>query len=144
MLALQVGAAPFLSPRFARWLIIMAREKKRKGKKGKGVSDRDVDVYLAPTVEFLHGQITEAICDEVFQDIRTSERQRKWTLFALARFWLAVILEAPPSLSQLLEQTRRLDPKGFLPSVAASAESFFEKCQNFSSDFFMALYHRFL
>ena len=77
----------------------MAKEKKRKGKKGKGTkSDRDVDVYLAPTVEFLHGQITEALCDEVFQDIRTSERQRKWTLFALARFWLAVILEAPPSL----------------------------------------------
>ena len=101
--------------------------KKRKGKKRKGTqSDREVDVYLAPTVEFLHGQITEALCDEVFQSIRTNERQRKWTLFALARFWLAVIVEAPPSLSQLLERTRRLDPKGILPAVAASAESFFE------------------
>ena len=28
--------------------------------------------------------------------------------------------------------------------MAASAESFFEKCKNFSSEFFMALYHRFL
>jgi len=123
----------------------MSKEKKRKGKKGKGTkSDRDLDVYLAPTVEFLHGQITEALCDEVFQDVRTTERQRKWTLFALARFWLAVILEPPPSLSQMLERTRRLDPRGFLPSVAASAESFFEKCKNFSSAFFIALYHRFL
>jgi len=144
MLALQVGAAPFLSPRFARWLIIMAREKKRKRTKGKGASDRAVDVYLAPTVEFLHGHITEALCDEVFQDVRVTERQRKWTLFALARFWLWVILKPPRSLSQALERTRQLSPRGFLPSVAASAESFFEKCKNFSSAFFMALYHRFL
>ena len=123
----------------------MVKEKKRKGKKGKGTeSDRDVDVYLAPTVEFLHGHITEALCNEVFQQVRTTERQRKWTLFALARFWLAVILKPPASLSQVLERTRRLNPRGFLPSVAASAESFFEKCKNLSSAFFMALYHRFL
>lgn len=123
----------------------MSKEKKRKGNKRKGTaSDRDVDVYLAPTVEFLHGQITEALCDEVFQDVRTTERQRAWTLFALARFWLAVILKAPASLSQLLERTRRPNPKGFLPSVSASAESFFEKCKNLSSAFFMALYHRFI
>jgi len=123
----------------------MAKEKNRKKTKGKGTkSDRDIDVFLAPTVEFIHGQITEALCEEVFKDIRTNERQRKWTLFALARFWLAVILEPPPSLSQMLERTRRLDPRGFLPSVAASAESFFEKCKNLSSAFFMGLYHRFL
>ncbi len=123
----------------------MAEEKKRKAKQRKGTkSDRDVDVYLAPTVEFLHGKITEALCDEVFQNVRTTERQRKWTLFALARFWLAVILEPPRSLSQLLERTRSQDPKGILPAVEASAESFFEKCKNFSSEFFMALYHHFL
>ena len=123
----------------------MSKEKKRKGKKGKGTpSDRDVDVYLAPTVEFLHGEITEALCEEVFQGVRTNERQRKWTLFALARFWLAVILDPPASLSQLLERTRRLDRKGMLPAVEASAESFFAKCKNFSSGFFMALYHHFI
>ncbi len=123
----------------------MSKEKKRKGKKGKGTkSDRDLDVYLAPTVEFLHGQITDALCDEVFQEIRTTERERKWTFFALARFWLAVILDPPPSLSHVLERTRGINRRGFLPAVEASAESFFEKCKNFSSAFFMALYHRFL
>ena len=123
----------------------MAEEKKRKAKQRKGTkSDRDVDVYLAPAVEFLHGQITETLCDEVFQNVRTTERQRKWTLFALARFWLAVVLEPPRSLSELLERTRSRDPKGILPAVSASAESFFEKCKNLSSEFFMALYHHFL
>ena len=92
-----------------------------------------------------HAQhLSEALCDEVFEDIRSSERQRKWSLFALARFWLAVILEAPPSLTQLLERTRQHDPRGFLPEVAASAESFFQKCKNLSSDFFMVLYCRFV
>lgn len=124
----------------------MAREKKRKGKSGKGTerSDRHIDVKLAPTVSLLHEHITEALCEEVFEGVRTHERQRKWTLFALARFWLAVILAPPPSLSQLLERTRRFDPKGLLPQVAASAEAFFQKCKVFPSSFFMALYHRFI
>ena len=123
----------------------MAKEKKTKGKEGKGTkSDRDIDVYLAPTVEFLHGQITETLCAEVFHDVRTTERERKWSLFALARFWLAVILEPPPSLSQLLERTRRYDPRGFLPLVEASAESFFEKCKNLPSTLFVTLYDRFI
>ena len=123
----------------------MARGKKRKGKSRKGtLSDRYVDVQLVPTVEFLHEHITEALCAEVFRDLRTTERERKWTLFALSRFWQSVILDPPPSLTQLLERTRRGDPEGFLPQVDASAEAFFQKCKNFDSAFFMAVYHRFV
>jgi hypothetical protein len=124
----------------------MAREKKRKGKSGKGTqrSDRDIDVKLVPTVEFLHEHITESLCDNVFNGVRTRERQRKWTLFALARFWLAVILKPPTSLGQLLEQTRQYDPRGVLPQVAASSESFYQKCKVFSSSFFMTLYQGFI
>lgn len=123
----------------------MARGKKRKGKSRKGTqSDRHVDVQLVPTVEFLHEHITEALCAEVFRDLRTTQRERKWSLFALSRFWLNVILDPPPSLTQLLERTRRGDPEGFLPQVDASAEAFFQKCKNFDSGFFMALYDRFV
>jgi len=123
----------------------MARVKRRKGKsKGGTASEGHVDVHLAPTVEFLHKYVTEALCNEVFNDIRTTERQRKWSLFGLAYFWLDVILEPPPSLSQLLERTRQGDPRGFLPEVAASPEAFFQKCKDFSSGFFMGLYTRFI
>jgi hypothetical protein len=127
----------------------MSREKRRKGRSGAGtarktLSDRQVRVHLVPTVELLHGHVTESLCLEVFREIRTTERQRQWTLYALARFWLAVILEAPRSLSQLLERARGPDPRGFLPQVAASAESFFEKCKAFSSGFFMGLHCRFV
>jgi hypothetical protein len=126
----------------------MARGKKRKGNKKKGtvseVSDRHVDVQLAPTVEFIHQHLTEALCDEVFRDVRTTERQRKWSLYALSRFWLHVTLDPPPSLSHLLEQVRRGDMPGLLPEVCASAESFFQKCKNLSSGFPMALHYRFV
>ena len=123
----------------------MAREKKRKAKKRKGTqSDRHVDVQLVPTVKFLHEHVSKALCDEVFRDLRTTERERKWSLFGLARFWLVVILDAPPSLSQLLERTRRAGLAGFLPQVAASSEAFFQKCKSFSVEFFMALYARFI
>ena len=123
----------------------MAREKKRKGSKGKSAAnDRQLNVRLAPTVELIHEHLTEALCNEVFRDLRTTERQRKWSLFGLARFWLDVILEPPPSLSQVLERTRRGDPRGLLPEVAASPEAFFQKCKGFSSAFFMALYTRFI
>lgn len=123
----------------------MAKEKKRKGKSKKGTqTDRDIDVHLVPAVKFLHEHISEALCEEIFQNLRDNERERKWSLFALSRFWLAVTLEAPPSLSQLLERTRQGDPRGFLPLVEASAEAFFQKCKGFSYGFFMALYNHFI
>ena len=115
----------------------MTRAKRRKGKSGKGTpQERQIDIHLAPTVELIHKHLTEALCNEVFRDVRTTERQRKWSLFGLGRFWLDVVLEPPPSLSQVLERTRRGDPRGLLPEVAASPEAFFEKCKGFSSAFF--------
>lgn len=123
----------------------MSREKRRKGKSGKGTpSDRQVEASFVPTIEFLHKNVSEALCEEVHQELRTTERQRKWSLFALARFWIAVVLQAPRSLSQLLERTRGPEPLGFLPEIAASAESFFQKCKSLSSGFFMALHCRFV
>jgi hypothetical protein len=124
----------------------MAEEKMRKGKKRKGTapSNAEREVQLAPAVEFIHEHLTEALCCEVFQGIRTTERERKWSLFALARFWLAVVLEAPPSLSHLLERTRQNNPLGFLPEVSASSEAFFQRCKSLSALFFTALFHRFV
>ena len=123
----------------------MAEAKRRKGRTGKGASsDRAVKIQLAPAVELLHGYITEALCQQVFRDVRGTERQRKWSLFALARFWLAAVLVAPRSLSQLLELMRGRELEGFLPEVSASAESFFQKCKKLSFAFFAELHDRFI
>jgi hypothetical protein len=123
----------------------MSKAKRRKGKGEKGTaSNRQVEVQLAPTVELLHEEISEALCKEVFRDVRTTERERKWSLFSLSRVWLAVILDPPPSLSAVLARTRRRDPRGLLPLVEASAEAFFQKCKNLPSGFFMGLHSRFV
>jgi Transposase DDE domain len=123
----------------------MAQEGKGKGTSGKGASSkRDIRVRLAPTVELIHQILTETLCQEVFRDVRTNERERKWVLFALARFWLMVILDPPPSLRALIERTRnRHDPRGFLPAVDAEADAFYQRCRDLSSIFFMALFNRF-
>jgi hypothetical protein len=123
----------------------MAREKKRKGKSRKGAANaRHIKVQLAPTVEFVHTFLTAALCDEVFQAVRSKERQRDWSLFCLARFWIDVIVHAPTSLTELLERKRHGDPQGFLPAVGASNASFFERCKTLSSAFFMGLYAHFI
>jgi len=123
----------------------MARVKREKRQERKSTpSDRDVRVHLAPTVEFLQEHVSEALCKEVYQDLRDAERERKWSLYTLAHFWIAVVLSAPRSLSQLLERSRAGDPTGLLPQVAASAEAFFQKCKAMGSGFFMALYQRFI
>lgn len=123
----------------------MSEAKRGKGKRGKGTAgDRDTDVHLTDAVEMLHEHITEALCAEVFGDVRDAEREKKWTMYALSRFWLAVIIEAPRSLSELLERTRKGEHEGFLPQVNASSEAFFQKCKNFSHVFFEQLHRRFI
>lgn len=123
----------------------MARVKREKRQERKGtLSDRHIDVHLVPIVEILHAYITEALCAEVYGELRTTERKRKWSLFALSRFWLAVVLEAPPSLSHLLAVMRGREREGFLPEVSASAESFFMKCKDFSPVLMAEVHRRFI
>jgi hypothetical protein len=123
----------------------MSREMERKGKSRKG-ADRQAraDVHLAPAVELVHSHITKALCEEVFADAREDERCRKWSLFALARFWLAVALEAPPALSHLLARMRADEPAGFLPEVQASSQAFYDRCKSLSSELFASLSIRFM
>lgn len=103
-------------------------------------------VSVGSVVEVLQESLTESLCQEVYDDARTNERNRKWTLFTLARFWTAVVLEAPPTLTHALEIGR-----GFLsathalfPKIETSNAAFFEKCKNFSATFFESLYHAFI
>lgn len=123
----------------------MARVKREKRQERKSaVSDRDIDVHLVPPVRVLHTHVTEAFCAEVFGELRTTERERQWTLYALSRFWLAAILVAPPSLSHLLQRMRGRELQGWLPEVSASAESFFMRCKGLSYVFFGEVHRRFI
>lgn len=99
-------------------------------------------VDLVRVLELLRTHITAALCQTVFQRIRTTERQRRWTLEALVQFWLAVVLRAPRALSQALYETLE-GSEPLFPRVAATPEAFFQRCRDFRPAFFAEVFARF-
>ena len=82
------------------------------------------------------------MCDAVFRDLRTKERARTWTLDAMARFWIAVVLRAPDSLREALEEAH--GGRAGFPFVESTTSSFFERAQGMRWEFFDELFRRFL
>jgi len=104
------------------------------------VSDHRIE--LLGTVELLHDHLTTSLCQTVFQQTRTTERERHWSLEALASFWTEVILRAPQSLTQALQEAAVGNGSGW-PRVEASPEAFFQRCQNLNWRFFANLHEAF-
>ncbi len=101
------------------------------------LKNRKVD--LASVADLIHKHVTESICETVFLENRTTERQREWSLYAMAHFWIAVSLRAPGALSHLLDQGQQ-HRDALLPQVDATPEAFFSKAKNFKWGFFFALF----
>ncbi len=100
--------------------------------------DPNTTVPLLPIVASIHEDISESMCEEVFREQRDRERQRKWTLHKLVEFWIAVVLRAPESLTQALQEVT-----GGL-AIRASTQAFFERCQGLAPRFFREIYERFV
>jgi hypothetical protein len=100
-------------------------------------------VDLIRTLELLTQHITQALCDSAFRKVRTNERQRQWSLWALVQFWTAVILRAPPSLSHALVEVQE-GRELLVPRIKASPEAFFERCRDLSWKFFAEVFRRFV
>ena len=101
----------------------------------------DARVDLLEPVRILHQHLTEALCEQVFDERRVSERRRIWTLTKMAEFWTAVILRAPSSLHQALEEA--FHGSGGFPLVQASKQAFFERAKGLRWEFFRDLHDRF-
>lgn len=99
----------------------------------------DQRVDLLGTGQMLHEPLTTGLCQTVFQQTRTPERERRWSLAALASFWTAVILRAPPSLTQAIEEAATGNGAGW-PRVQATPEAFFARGQTLNWRFFANLY----
>jgi hypothetical protein len=100
-------------------------------------------VNLLDVVKLLHKHCTEALCRDVFQKTRRRERQKKWTLYALARFRMIVVMQAPKSLTRALQDVR----SGLIPFVSmdpSATEGFFAKCKAAHFRFFRSLFEAFL
>jgi len=99
-------------------------------------------IDLLRVVDLLQAHITPAVCRTVFGAVRTTERQRAWTLEALIHFWTAVVLRAPRALTQALaESLEGRDPA--YPRVEASPEAFFQRCRDLRPAFFAEVFQRF-
>lgn len=101
-----------------------------------------VRIDLVRVLELLRTHITAALCQTVFATVRTTERQRLWTLEALVQFWLAVVLRAPRALSQALYETLE-GSEPLFPQVQATPEAFFQRCQTLRAAFFAEIFTRF-
>jgi hypothetical protein len=105
------------------------------------------EVNLLGLVELSHRHLTDTLFRRVHKDVRSKEQQLQWTLHYLVQFWTAVILRAPVSLTQALNDARGLVGdkvrKDLYPPVEASPEAFFEKCRDLKWEFFHAVYEGF-
>ena len=99
-------------------------------------------IDLDRLVDLLHRHLTPAMCRAAFRSVRVTERQRLWTLYALVRFWIAVVLHAPKALSQALADARD-NRDSVYPAVAATPEAFFQRCRHLRPAFFAEVFRRF-
>ena len=108
----------------------------------KGAAAGEVRINLVRVMDLLQEHLTRALCQAAFRRVRTTERQRKWTLQALVSFWTAVILRAPQALSQALLDSRD-GREPLIPRIQASPEAFFQRCRNLRPAFFAEVFQRF-
>ena len=102
----------------------------------------NVDIDLIRILDLLQTLVTPAMCQAAFGRVRTTERQRKWSLDTLVRFWTAVILRAPKALTQaLIDSVERRDL--LFPQVDASAAAFFQRCRSLRPAFFAEVFRLF-
>lgn len=79
----------------------------------------------------------------MFQRVRDRERQRLWSLAALAQFWLTVLFTGPRSLTQALQEAGMRFP-ALGPAARTSPEAFFQRAERLRPQFFQALYEAFI
>jgi hypothetical protein len=122
------------------------REQKAKAERAffNEIKRKGIEVNLLKTVQILDKTITSSLCETVFKSKRIDERQRVWTLYRLVGFWNAVILNAPKSLRQALEEAAEGEDRSpEWPEVETTPEAFFQRSQNLSWRFFAGLYEAF-
>lgn len=99
-------------------------------------------IDLIRVMDLLQAHLTPALCQAAFRRVRTTERQRRWTLHALVQFWTAVILRAPAALSQALADAVA-DREPLYPRIEATPEAFFQRCRDLRPAFFAEVFQRF-
>lgn len=127
----------------------LRREAQRRAKKiakraAKNVGERKVTVLdLLGIALLLQRHLTDALCEEAFRAVRTTERIRLWSLALLSKFWVYVVLRSPQSLTQAFEEGVRGDGI-FGQRLPGTSQAFFERSQTLKWTFFSEVYRRFV
>lgn len=106
-------------------------------------SSRRLPRFIDPVdyLAVLWRHLTEGLCEEIFRALRERERERKWTIFTLMQFWIALLHSGPEvSQTQAVAECDRGHP--LYPVITATPESFFERVQSLAPRFFRAVFHR--
>ena len=98
-------------------------------------------VDLMAAMLLLHRHLTSSVCNEVFETLREQERARVWTLEAMIDFWTAVVIRAPASLREALDES--FAAEGGYPDAGGSRSGFFERTQTLRWQFFHGVFERF-
>jgi hypothetical protein len=105
---------------------------------------KELRVDLLGMIRLLLDYLTPALCESVFNQCRNTERERKWTFYAVNLFWAAMIIRHPSAIQQGLDQTRKGRGRDKLwPRVMASARAFFKKADGLRPHLFQTLYQAF-
>lgn len=106
---------------------------------------KDLRVNLVDTIKLLLEHLTPALCKAVFKKHRDNERERKWTLYAVAAFWTAMIIRNPKGgMDAGWAQMRKGRGRDKLwPRARASARAFRKKLEALRPHLFQSVYEAF-
>jgi hypothetical protein len=120
-----------------------ARIKRERRGSGKAPASSTPTIDLLAPCRLMNKHLTESLCEEVFQKVRDRERERIWSLYALANFWNHIVLHSPGSITQAIEEAVRGEGKVW-PAAQGSPQAFLARCQTLNWKFFAALFRRFV
>ena len=124
-------------------MVLPPSRHRRTSAAAKPAKSPDKTIDLLETCRMVNAILTSDFCDRVFATTRVTERQRTWSLYALATFWTGVVIKSPGSLTQAVEDAVR---SGLFESSdrPPSPQSFFDRSKSLKWIFFAELFDRFL
>ena len=108
--------------------------------------NKKLRVDLMGMIQLLLNHLTPALCKTVFEEYRNTERERKWSFYAVNQFWAAMIIRNPPAIQHGLDQTRKGRGRSskLWPRVMASPRAFYKKATGLCPHLFQLLYQAFM
>lgn len=103
------------------------------------VKDDKLQVHVGDALELLKKYMTEALCKRVYQEYRTDERERVWTLYPLMWFWVMVSAQGVPAMREAVKQARK-GWQGLVRRIRSSRQALSKRAQEFTWVFFMAVF----